>query len=102
MSKKRKPKHIKQEDWDAVDSPELTRDWFKRARPAREVDPRLVEAYEAGTLKYRGQRGPQKRPTKIPVSIRLSPKVLAHFKATGEGWQTRLDDALLLIVGDGQ
>jgi uncharacterized protein (DUF4415 family) len=42
----------------------------------------------------RGQRGPQKAPTKRLVSLRLSPEVLEHFKATGPGWQTRIDQTL--------
>ena len=45
-----------------------------------------------------GRRGPQKTPTKIAVSIRLSPDVVKHFKAKGPGWQSRIDDALRKIV----
>ena len=45
-----------------------------------------------------GKRGPQKAPTKIPVSIRLSPEVVKHFKAKGPGWQSRIDDALRKIA----
>ena len=41
-----------------------------------------------------GQRGPQVGPTKQLVSVRYSPEVLAFFKASGTGWQTRMDDAL--------
>jgi uncharacterized protein (DUF4415 family) len=41
-----------------------------------------------------GQRGPQKAPTKERTTIRLSPEVLHTFRATGAGWQTRVDDAL--------
>jgi uncharacterized protein (DUF4415 family) len=43
----------------------------------------------------RGKRGPQKAPTKKLVSLRLSPEIIEHFKATGPGWQTRIDRALL-------
>jgi uncharacterized protein (DUF4415 family) len=43
-------------------------------------------------------RGPQKSPTKVPVSLRLSPEVVDHFKATGDGWQTRIDDALKAAI----
>ena len=42
----------------------------------------------------RGKRGPQKAPTKKLISLRLSPEVVEHFKATGPGWQTRIDGAL--------
>lgn len=41
-----------------------------------------------------GQRGPQRNPTKQSVSIRYSPEVLDYFKATGTGWQTRIDETL--------
>jgi len=40
----------------------------------------------------------QKTPTKVAVSIRLSPEVISHFKAKGSGWQSRIDDALRKIV----
>ena len=41
-----------------------------------------------------GQRGPQVAPTKQLVSVRYSPEVLAFFRASGTGWQSRMDDAL--------
>jgi uncharacterized protein (DUF4415 family) len=41
-----------------------------------------------------GQRGPGKRPPKVAINIRLSPEVLEAFKATGDGWQTKVDGAL--------
>lgn len=43
----------------------------------------------------RGERGPQLAPTKQLVSVRYSPEVLQYFKATGSGWQTRMNEALL-------
>ncbi len=33
--------------------------------------------------------------TKISTTIRLSPEVIDAFKASGSGWQTRIDLALL-------
>ena len=58
-------------------------------------DPAAVSAFWAnGKVRLPGQRGPQKRPTKVPVTVRYSPEVVAFFKATGEGWQTRMNDAL--------
>jgi uncharacterized protein (DUF4415 family) len=41
-----------------------------------------------------GQRGPGRRPPKVSINIRLSPEVLEAFKATGAGWQTKVDGAL--------
>jgi len=46
---------------------------------------------EAGHAKT---RGPNRRPTKEQVEVRYSPEVLAAFRATGRGWQTRMDEAL--------
>ena len=42
----------------------------------------------------RGERGPQKAPVKVPVTIRLSPEVVERFRATGSGWQSRIDAVL--------
>ena len=43
-------------------------------------------------------RGPQKAPTKVAVSIRLSADVVKHFKAKGPGWQSRIDEALRKVA----
>jgi uncharacterized protein (DUF4415 family) len=58
-------------------------------------DDAAVDAYWAkATILRPNHRGPQKAPTKKQVSLRLSPEVLEHFKATGRGWQTRIDETL--------
>ena len=41
-----------------------------------------------------GQRGLGKRPAKVAINIRLSPDILNAFKATGDGWQTKVERAL--------
>ena len=45
-------------------------------------------------LAPRKGRGVQASPTKISTTIRLSSEVIDSFKATGVGWQTRIDLAL--------
>ena len=45
-------------------------------------------------LAARRTRGPNKLPTKEQVAVRYSPEVLSAFRATGRGWQTRMDEAL--------
>jgi uncharacterized protein (DUF4415 family) len=61
-------------------------------------DPNDAEAVRAywtkGNVRLPGQRGPQKRPTKVAVTIRYSAEIIDYFKGTGEGWQTRMNDAL--------
>ncbi len=84
---KRKPKCIRQEDWDAVESPALHTATLARMQPAENAVPQVVRA-------YRRTRGPQKAPTKIPVSIRLSRDVVTFFKARGGGWQRRINKVL--------
>ena len=42
----------------------------------------------------RRTRGAQLAPTKERITIRLSPDVVKTFRATGAGWQTRVDAAL--------
>ncbi|TKI02428.1 BrnA antitoxin family protein [Martelella alba] len=43
-------------------------------------------------LKKRGR--PVAVTTKTRITIRCSPEVIEAFKATGSGWQTRMDNAL--------
>jgi uncharacterized protein (DUF4415 family) len=43
----------------------------------------------------RGRGRPAQGVTKVPTSIRLDARVLEAFKATGDGWQTRMNDALM-------
>ena len=63
-----------------------------RARPASELPPHIRAAFPR-------TRGAGKAPKKVPVSIRLSPEVVAHFKAGGPGWQSRIDEALRKVAG---
>ena len=52
---------------------------------------------QSDTLKNklaRRARGAQLTPTKARITIRLSPNVVETFKATGSGWQSRMDGAL--------
>ena len=69
------------------DAPEWTDEDWARARPAIEVDPELVEW-------SRRTRGKQKAPVKELISIRLDPDITEYFRASGPGWQTRLNDTL--------
>jgi uncharacterized protein (DUF4415 family) len=69
---------------------EATRAWLAQA-----------DLIRGGKVARRGKRGPQKAPTKTLVSLRLSPEVIDHFKATGRGWQTRIDSTLLESIRRG-
>jgi uncharacterized protein (DUF4415 family) len=71
------------------DNPPLTRAQLAKFRPAREVVPHIVDAY----LRRRG-RPPKGDAPKVQVTLRLDRDVIDFFKKSGDGWQTRLNDAL--------
>jgi uncharacterized protein (DUF4415 family) len=86
---KRKPRP------DLIDNenPEWTEEDFQQSRPAGELLPELVGPQAASEmLKSRGR--PKAAVTKTHVNIRLDADVLEAFKATGRGWQTRINSAL--------
>jgi uncharacterized protein (DUF4415 family) len=67
------------------DNPPLTEEFWQRARP---MSPERLR-------RLRGQRGPQRsKPVKEHVSLRLDPDIIAHFKKSGPGWQSRLNATL--------
>ena len=58
---------------------------------ARPLTPRQLKAM----IPLRALRGrPRSANAKQLVSVRYSPEVLAFFKSTGEGWQSRMDGVL--------
>jgi uncharacterized protein (DUF4415 family) len=66
-------------------------------------DPAAVEAFwKNATVRRPGQRGPGKKPKKVLLSVRYSAEVVEYFKSTGEGWQTRMDEALKEWVSSRQ
>jgi uncharacterized protein (DUF4415 family) len=72
------------------DTFEWTDEDFARARPAHEVmSPELLAA-----LKNARYRGPQKAPTKAQIAIRLDRDLLDRLRASGPGWQGRVNDIL--------
>ena len=89
---RKKPDHIAQEDWDAVDVPEWTEEMFRTARPAREVFP------DIDSFPKPRRRGPQKTPTKVQATLRIDRDVIEYLRGTGPGWQTRVNDTLRRAV----
>jgi uncharacterized protein (DUF4415 family) len=71
------------------DAPEATDEQLAKARPFAEAFPELAEAMR----KNLGGRPKSENP-KRAVSIRLDSDVLEKFKATGPGWQSRMNEAL--------
>ena len=82
---KKKPKNIKQEDWDDINSPSLSKTLINRMQAVSEVHPKIPARV----------RGPQLAPTKKQLTIRLNREVVDYFKLQGRGWQTKINDVLI-------
>jgi len=72
------------------ENPEWTKDDFASAE-------RFADLPSSLQGKLRGR--PPAAVTKERITIRLSADVLAHFKATGPGWQTRINATLRKAMG---
>ncbi|WP_353227728.1 BrnA antitoxin family protein [Novosphingobium sp.] len=78
------------------DNPEWTRDDFARARPADAVH---GAAIAQALLRKPGRPiGSTKTNAKKSISLRLDPDVIERWRATGPGWQARMNDALRLAL----
>ena len=74
--------------------PEATDEWFAKARLAKDVLPGLLGNGAAQEmLKPKRGRPPSIAP-KAHVNIRLDADIVQSFRRTGDGWQTRLNNAL--------
>ncbi|WP_445768185.1 BrnA antitoxin family protein [Rheinheimera sp.] len=78
-------KHLTDDDGEIR---ELTEEDFKQFRPAAEVLPASVM-----TMLKRGGRPVSDNP-KVSTTVRFDAEVINAFKATGRGWQTRMNNAL--------
>ena len=82
----RKKKPIGQSEWtDPDDAPELSKEDFERA-----------DVYEGSRLISRGR--PPLANKREQISIRLSPEVIAHFRAQGARWQSSINGELKKVV----
>lgn len=76
------------------DTPEADAEWFAKARPAKDLLPGLLgESAAKEMLKPKRGRPPSAAP-KEHVNIRLDADIVQSFRRTGDGWQTRLNNAL--------
>jgi uncharacterized protein (DUF4415 family) len=75
------------------DNPEITEEEFKLARPFAEVFPEFVESIR----RARG-RPAMETPRKV-VSLRLDQDVIEKYRASGKGWQARINADLRKASG---
>ena len=76
---------------DFDENPEWSEEDFATARPAAEVH---GAEFAALLVRPRGRPAIAADQRKAKVNLRLSPDVLEALRATGNGWQTRVDKAL--------
>jgi uncharacterized protein (DUF4415 family) len=78
------------DSWDPDTAPEIPDEAWDRAQIS--VGGKVVRE-ASGTLTKRG-RPPVGEEPKQQITLRLAPKVIRHFKQTGSGWQTRVNEVL--------
>ncbi len=74
------------------DNPEWTADDFARARTGDDVPAHIRAAFPKA-------RGRPAGSTKQLVSLRIDRDTLERFRATGPGWQSRINEALRKAAG---
>ena len=85
-------------EWvDPDDAPEWTDDQLERAEYA--IGGKVVQGAQGTLTRPRGR--PKLATTKTQVSVRLDPDVLAALRASGPGWQARLNQVLRKALGVG-
>ena len=90
-----KPPHISQQDWDDADLPEWTEANFDRAVSFGTAHP---EAYAA----WKGVRAkPSDAPKKVMMGFRLAADLAARIKASGKGYNARVEKLLRDAINDG-
>ena len=94
-SRVRKPPEISQEDWDSVDVPEMTDADFERAKPFKEVFPVQYEAW-----KKMGR--PRVETPKVHIGFRLAADVVRAIRASGRGYNARVEKVLRDALAKGK
>jgi uncharacterized protein (DUF4415 family) len=95
VTRAKKPPDISQEDWESVDVPEATDAEFATAKPFKEVFPVQYKEW-----KLRG-RPPVASP-KVHIGFRLAADVVQAVRATGRGYNARVEKVLRDALAKGE
>ena len=74
------------------DTFELGEVWFMSAHPAIEADPETVK-------RWRRSRSKRTQP-EDSVTVQIDADIATYFRASGPGWQTRLNETLRQVISD--
>lgn len=80
------------------ESRELDAEWFAKAKPASEAF--APETYATLVAMKRPRGHPKADNPKVFTAIRLDADLFDAFKATGKGWQTRVNAALRQYIAE--
>lgn len=80
------------------DNPEWTADDFARARPIQEADPGMLEAVAA----FRKRGRPAVPSPKVRMGFRLAADVVHGIRATGRGYNARVEKVLREALAQGK
>ena len=96
MSERHKrPDHIAGEDWDSVSVPELSDEELAKAKPFKDVFPEQYESWK------RMGRPPVANP-KVHIGFRFAPDVVEGIRATGKGYNARVERILREALAKGE
>jgi|SRR5271154_5377762 len=94
-SRVKKPPNISQEDWESVDVPEATDAEFATARPFKDVFPDLYREWK------KMGRPPVATP-KVHIGFRLAADLVEAIRATGRGYNARVEKVLRNALAKGE
>ena len=80
------------------DTPEWTDADFARARPIQEVDPAMLEA----VAEFRRRGRPPVDSPKVRIGLRLAPDVVQGIRASGRGYNARVERVLREALAAGK
>jgi uncharacterized protein (DUF4415 family) len=86
---------VSQKDWDGVDVPEMTDSEFAGAKPFKKVFPAQYKTWK------RMGRPPVESP-KIHIGFRLAADVVDAIRATGQGYNARVEKVLRDALAKGK
>ncbi|PYE22594.1 uncharacterized DUF497 family protein [Rhizobium sp. PP-CC-3A-592] len=86
-----------EEDWKAIDSPQLTDQELSNMRPAKEVLPSSF--FEGVKAARRGPGRPKSDAPKEPLTLRLDADVIEVFRGRGEDWRAQMSEVLRKAAG---
>jgi uncharacterized protein (DUF4415 family) len=92
----KKPDHISQQDWDEAEIPEWTAEDFAKAVPFQEAHPEAFDAWK------RKPGRPKADTPKVPMNFRFATDLVQSIKATGRGYNARVEKLLRDALSQGK